>query len=224
MKTLKENVPAKKLDDWDQLYSAPKNINELQDSLEAKIISRQMESMPPTLKELDEELSENSLELRLDKLTKNVTTLENPSAEALRAYFKLHQEEYREASKITLEQVAYAINIRGGDSASDARKALSHSDKDIPQGDDIPIPRHFTDVSSLQLDEIFGERASLAIINLARHSTELPCWGGPLTSVYGVHLVCIKEFTLGKMPPFSEVRLQVLNDWRYETAAEKDQN
>ena len=213
--------PSENSANWDELYMAPQNIQQLQDQLEARFISRQLGSRHPTVDELSEQTAEKSLELRLDKLTKNITTPENPSSEELRAYFELHKEEYRKASTLSLDHVTYTITARGGNSVSAAHNALSISDKIVPVGDETPLPRHFTDVSSLQLDEIFGEPASLAIINLARRSPQLPCWGGPITSAYGVHLVCIKQFELGKIPPFSEARLQVLNDWRYETASKK---
>ena len=213
--------PSENSANWDELYMAPQNIQQLQDQLEARFISRQLGSRHPTVDELSEQTAEKSLELRLDKLTKNITTPENPSSEELRAYFELHKEEYRKASTLSLDHVTYTITARGGNSVSAAHNALSISDKIVPVGDETPLPRHFTDVSSLQLDEIFGEPASLAIINLARRSPQLPCWGGPITSAYGVHLICIKQFELGKIPPFSEVRLQVLNDWRYETASKK---
>ncbi len=213
--------PSENSANWDELYMAPQNIQQLQDQLEARFISRQLGSRHPTVDELSEQTAEKSLELRLDKLTKNITTPENPSSEELRAYFELHKEEYRKASTLSLDHVTYTITARGGNSVSAAHNALSISDKIVPVGDETPLPRHFTDVSSLQLDEIFGEPASLAIINLARRSPQLPCWGGPITSAYGVHLICIKQFELGKIPPFSEARLQVLNDWRYETASKK---
>ena len=220
-KTLIQTEPAGQYENWDKRYAAPQNIQQLQDQLEARLISRQLGSTHPTVDELSEQTAEKSLELRLDKLTKNITTPENPSAEELHAYFEQHKEEYREESTIALDHVTYTIRARGGNSASAAQEALSISDTIVPVGDETPLPRHFTDVSSLQLDEIFGVPASLEIINLARHSPHLPCWGGPITSAYGVHLVCIKQFELGKIPPFSEVRQQVLNDWRYERASKK---
>ena len=219
--TLIHTEPPGQYESWDKRYAAPQNIQQLQDQLEARFISRQLGSRHPTVDELSEQTAEKSLELRLDKLTKNITTPENPSSEELHAYFELHKEEYRKASTLSLDHVTYTITARGGNSVSAAHNALSISDKIVPVGDETPLPRHFTDVSSLQLDEIFGEPASLAIINLARRSPQLPCWGGPITSAYGVHLVCIKQFELGKIPPFSEARLQVLNDWRYETASKK---
>ena len=220
-RTLIQTEPAGQHENWDKRYTAPQNIQQLQDQLEARLMSRQLGAAHPTVDELSEKTAEKSLELRLDKLTKNITTPENPSAEELRSYFEQHKEEYRKSSTLSLDHVTYTIKARGGHSVSAAQEALSTSDKIIPVGDETPLPRQFTDVSSLQLDEIFGEPASLEIINLARRSPQLPCWGGPITSAYGVHLVCIKQFELGKIPPFSEVRLQVLNDWRYETASKK---
>ena len=216
-----ETAPTKNQHSWDELYATPNNIQQLQDQLEEKLISLQMRSRHPNVNQLSEQTTENSLKQRLDKLTKSVTTSEVPSEEELLAFFESQKEEYRGASTITLQQVVYTIAARGGDSISAAQEALSLSEKVTPKGDKAPLPAHFTHISSLQLDETLGKAASLAIINLARYSRELPCWEGPITSVYGAHLICVKQFALGEIPPFSEVRMQVLNDWRYQTASKK---
>ena len=219
--TMMERTPTNN-HSWDELYATPKNIQQLQDRLEEKLISEQMDSKYLSVNELFETTTEKSLELRLDKLTKSITTSEIPSENELRVFFESQKEEYRGASTITLQQVVYTINARGGNSISAAQKALLHSESITPRGDEAGLPTHFTDISSLKLDKILGESATQAIINLARYSRELPCWGGPIISSYGAHLVCVKQFKLGEIPPFPEVRTQVLNDWRYEVSSEKD--
>ena len=45
-------------------------------------------------------------------------------------------------------------------------------------------------------------------------------WGGPVTSVYGAHLIRTLDGQPGHLPPLKEVRGSVLKDWKSEKAKE----
>jgi len=190
-------------------------LHRLQNNIENKLSIKQEHDLFESPQQVNEQLAESSLEKRLVGLTKTVTTNIEPSEFELQNFFKLNQEDYRESSLISFRQVTYAISARGGHAYEAALKDLSASKQGIiPTGDRNPLLNHYEQVSSVRLEELFGEEAGNKIVSLASNTQSLPCWSEPIRSANGYHLICIESFELGPLPSLEEVRFQVLNDWR----------
>jgi hypothetical protein len=214
-------IPNKHTDQQSKLphLEAPKIelgiLDKLQTNIENKLSIKQEQDLFESPQTVNEQLAESSLEKRLVRLTKTVTTNLEPSESELQNFFKLNQEDYRENSLISLKQVTYAISARGGQAYEAAMKDLSASKRGIiPIGDPNPLLDYYEKVTSVRLEELFGEDAANKILSLASNTKSLPCWSEPIRSTNGYHLICIESFELGALPSLKEVRFQVLNDWR----------
>ncbi|MDE0762968.1 MAG: hypothetical protein ACJ04O_06045 [Cellvibrionales bacterium] len=201
---------------WLARYDQPDSIDDLQRSLEHQLLDDQVSDHFPSLEQVDQQVAERSLEDRLTHLTRTITTRAEPSAAELGNFYQRHREAYREAAHMSLRQVVYTSAVHGGMALATAQKALEASrDGSQPIGDNSRLASHYNNLSSLALGDLIGMDASGKIVALARKSTELPCWGGPISSSVGVHLVCIERFALGAVPHLNDVRTQVINDWRH---------
>ncbi len=190
-------------------------LDRLQANVENKLSIKQEQDFFDTPQQLIERLAEKSLEKRLVLLTKTVTTDKEPSEAELLEFFKLNREDYRDNSLVSLRQVTYAISARGGRAYEAAMKDLSASKRGItPTGDQNPLLNHYERVTSVDLEELFGEDAGNKIVALASNTQSLPSWIGPIRSVHGFHLIYVEFFELGPLPSLDEVRFQVINDWR----------
>ena len=65
------------------------------------------------------------------------------------------------------------------------------------------------------IDSVFGKGFYKQIVQL-----EPGKWSGPVTSVYGTHLVRTLDGQTARMPPLEEVRDSVLKDWQSAKAKE----
>ena len=203
-------------DAWDTKGIAPEKVRVLQRTIETSLLAQQEARLFPDTVDVEGQQTADSLEMRLVTATRSITTQETPNEKTLRAFFTRHQEAYREAAVLTLKQVLYSSAVHGGSATEIARNALAASAQGVvPEGDQSSLQDHYTEISSIALGHLMGEPAAEAIVHLARQNNQLPCWTGPLRSSYGVHLVCVEHFTLGSVPAFEDVQLQVLNDWRY---------
>ena len=206
---------------WLAQYDSPDSIDDLQRSLENQLLDDQVAEHFSSVEQVDEQVAERSLEDRLTHLTRTITTRAEPSAAELDTFYQRHREAYREAAQMSLRQVVYTSAVHGGMAQIAATKALEASRNGRqPMGDNSRLASHYDNLSSLALGDLIGMDASRKIVALARKSTELPCWGGPISSSVGVHLVCIERFSLGAVPDLDDVRPQVVNDWRHAVVAQ----
>ena len=206
---------------WLGQYDPPDSIDDLQRSLENQLLDDQVAEHFPSVEQVDEQVAERSLEDRLTHLTRTITTRAEPSAAELDTFYQRHREAYREAAQMSLRQVVYTSAVHGGMALTTAQKALEASrDGSQPIGDNSRLASHYNNLSSLALGDLIGMDASGKIVALARKSTELPCWGGPISSSVGVHLVCLERFELGAVPHLDDVRAQVINDWRHAAVSQ----
>jgi hypothetical protein len=65
------------------------------------------------------------------------------------------------------------------------------------------------------IDSVFGEGFYRQIAELASGE-----WVGPVTSVYGIHLIRTLDGQPARMPPLEEVLDSVLNNWKSAKAKE----
>ncbi len=75
----------------------------------------------------------------------------------------------------------------------------------------------FVEVSTRDIAKVFGESFGEAV---AAKSTLLNEWQGPISSVYGQHLVRVTRATSGQRRKFEEVRTKLALDWQEQSERE----
>lgn len=131
---------------------------------------------------------------------------------ALRAFLDENKASFRAEPKIAFEQVF--INSKSGDGtaerrAGEALEALKSGEPGEELGDPTLLPAS-TPLSSLStIERDFGGAFAKALPALALNE-----WAGPIRSPFGLHLVRVSERVDGYDPALSEVRDEVLRNWR----------
>ncbi len=156
------------------------------------------------------------LRQKMEFLTDTGSYLQKPSPGELEAYFAANKQDYSSEPRLAFEQI-YLGKTPSSDTVSHSLKTL-HSQ---PAKDPNTLGQHTLLPAQLKLsrpdaiDSVFGKGFYSQIAELSPGE-----WGGPVTSVYGTHLVRTLDGVPGHMPPLAEVRATVLKNWKSAKAKE----
>lgn len=210
--------------DWDADRQNLPDITALEQRIEIDLFGVEPASTQGIGADIDLPLDIEAMESKLAGLTKNVTTLRQPTEQELLSYFQQHQGDYRRDSYFSFQQILFSTAKYGGQAYDRAKKTLLDiAADDISSNASGPLKERYYGASSSDIDREFGNNFSSKIIALSIEGDgTMPCWAGPITSGYGAHLVCIEKLTLGEIPDLEDVRAQVVNDWRYWISESED--
>lgn len=110
------------------------------------------------------------------------------------------------------------IYLRKAGDAASIKTSLSHGADWSTLGAPISLPKSLNDADAKQIARDFGEVFAQALAALPSGDK----WAGPIASGFGQHLVRVRSVTLGQKPKLAEIRQQVENDWRVETAKTRE--
>ena len=176
-------------------------------------------------------IDQQAMIAKLSGLTRNVTTLREPDESELAAFYQANLEQYRNDSLFSFRQLFFSSLNHGGETAAVALQALQKLNSGEPiSGDQSPLPPRLINQRSSAIDELFGAGFSEKLLALYADAVsdspsattppeQLPCWTGPVAAASGVYLVCLEAVTRGEILPLEEIRLWVINDWRYAVSA-----
>ncbi|MBT5577189.1 MAG: peptidyl-prolyl cis-trans isomerase [Porticoccaceae bacterium] len=213
-----ENSASQK--DWDaDRYNLP-DISALEQRIEIELFGTEPEATRDIGADIDMPLDIQAMEAKLAGLTKNVTTLRQPTEQELQSYFQRHEANYRRDSYFSFRHMLFSTAAYGGQAYDRAeRELLELKAGAATTSQPSSLKDQYYGVSSSEIDRDFGNNFSTKMIALSLEGDQsngsLPCWAGPITSAYGAHLICIEKLVLGAVPRLEDVRAQVINDWRY---------
>lgn len=84
-------------------------------------------------------------------------------------------------------------------------------------GDAISLPRSPETADPKRIASDFGEDFAAALVNIKQGQ-----WTGPIASGFGLHLVRIRAVQASTRPRLADVRQRLENDWRAQTAKERE--
>ena len=156
------------------------------------------------------------LRQKMEFLTDTGVFLQEPTAGELEAYFAANKQSYRSEPRLAFEQI-YLGKTPPEDTVSHTLKTLlSEPPKDpATLGQRTLLPAQLKLSQPGAIDSVFGKGFYNQLADLAPGE-----WGGPVTSVYGTHLVRTLEDLPARMPPLEEVRPAVLKNWQSAKAME----
>ncbi len=203
--------------DWDLNRQNLPDIAVLEQRIELDLFGAESPSTKGMAPDTDQPMDIQAMEAKLAGLTKNVTTLRQPTEQELQQFYQQNQSDYREASKFSFRHILFSRAKHGGQVYLKAQQALAELELgNNPAGDTSDLSQDYSNVGSDKVDVIFGRGfATKLLTQLLASPQKLPCWTDPISSNYGVHLVCFDNVRLGEFPNLDEVRSQIINDWRY---------
>ena len=211
--------------DWDANRQNLPDISALEQRIETNLFGDEAEGTEGMSADIDEVVNHSAMEIKLEGLTKNITTTRQPTDKELAAFYAEHKAQYRESSRFSFKQIVFSRAKHGGQArlkamqALQALQALQGISETEPQGDQSTLAERYFSATSTRIDDEFGNNFAQKLFELVNEG-DLPCWAGPIASGHGVHLVCIENASLGVIPKLEGVRSQVINDWRFSVVEE----
>ena len=205
--------------DWDANRQNLPDISALEHRIETNLFGDEAEGTEGMSADIDEVVNHSAMEIKLEGLTKNITTTRQPTDKELATFYAEHKAQYRESSRFSFKQIVFSTAKHGGQARLKAMQALQEISETEPQGDQSTLAERYFSATSTRIDDEFGNNFAQKLFELVKEG-DLPCWAGPIASGHGVHLVCIENAILGTVPDLALVRSQVINDWRFSVVKE----
>jgi hypothetical protein len=141
-----------------------------------------------------------------------------PDDATLQAYLDENPEAFERPASFTFEQVLLG---QGADPASieALRASLQAGTDPATVGAGALLPTRLPMMPAPVIDRTFGVGFGAALGALPAGE-----WAGPVDSGYGQHLVRVTDSAPARRPPLDEIRPQVEDAWRGETAREMREN
>ncbi len=157
------------------------------------------------------------LRQKMEFLTDTGIYLKEPSAGELETFFAANEQTYRSEPRLAFEQI-YLGESPPADTVSQTMKKLLSKPAIDPStlGQRTLLPAQLKLSPPAAIDSDFGNGFYRRIAELAPGE-----WVGPVTSVYGIHLIRTLDGRPARLPPLEEVRDAVLQDWK---SAKANQN
>lgn len=137
-----------------------------------------------------------------------------PSDAQLEEWRAAHPERFAATARYSFDQIYFA-------EYEDALAAITGTQPGAnwrELGNPISLPKSAENMPATEVVSRFGQ----VFLDGLKERDFADGWGGPHQSGFGWHLVRIREYAQSDVPPLSEIRDQVANDWRNaEIAARK---
>lgn len=174
----------------------------------------------------DDLVIRRSLVRKMDFLAEGQVQARDVSEDEIKAYYNLRMERYRYPPLISFTHIYFNLDQRGDSAEQAVKQTITQLENSNPEtvdladfGDHFMLKYNYTNQSPGEIQSQFGENFSGQLIGL-----EPGKWHGPIMSGYGLHAVYIKNRVESRIPDWTEVRSQILNDILLEEkAAAKEQ-
>lgn len=160
----------------------------------------------------DDASIQRRLRLKFEVLVEDIAGLSTPTEADLQDYFVKNRDTFSMEPQLSFDQVYF----NGGEqtAAERAHELLAELQAAGPEvnpaqyGDPTLLPAEIPLSSASSVKRQFGDSFVDQLQTLATGK-----WLGPLQSVYGLHLVFVRQYIPGRFPDLSEVRSLVERKW-----------
>jgi hypothetical protein len=152
---------------------------------------------------------------QVEFLAKDLVAYTPPTEADLKKYYDEHQKKYTPDVTYTFTQIYFDPDKRGNNTLMDVNKtkekllaqgSMMQNTEDL--GDRGMTANYFEGSTPLQIRKNFGTGFTDSLMKLKEG-----VWEGPVLSGFGAHLIYINEIVTPPVPPFSEIKAQVAQDW-----------
>jgi hypothetical protein len=166
----------------------------------------------------DDPVTRRRMAQKLEFLTSDLSSMQQPKEGELEQYFIENAESYRGQDTIRFTQVFIDPDKREDETLSDATEILEQlraagvpDAEAIEAGDRLILQTNFTFATEQDIRRQLGSVFAEAVMKL-----EPGQWHGPVLSGYGVHLVYVYELLTAPAAELEEVQALVLKDWHVQ--------
>ena len=201
---------------WERQWQRPPTETELRGLVDARIreevLYRSAQSMGLDRNDV---VVRRRMVQKMELLSQDLATLNDPPEEELQAFFQENQEDYRVPPRVSFRHIYFNLDSRGVAGADSAARALLErlrsTDPDeidvSTLGDRFMLAAEYTLRTPIELQQAFGS-------HFAEEVSEFePGWHGPVGSGYGTHLVEVTERVESGIPEYGQVRERVLVEY-----------
>jgi len=149
---------------------------------------------------------------KLDFLLEELTEEKTPNDEVLAQFIDSNASQFREEPHISFIQVFFNLGKNPELTRNLARKTLVRLNNGATpetEGDPTFEQQTYQGVTPSEIKRVFGTAFSQQLNTL-----EPSEWVGPVTSVYGIHIVKVINKKEGGMPPFSDIRQRAIREYK----------
>jgi len=148
------------------------------------------------------------LRMKMELTTRDLTNTLTPADSILQWYLDQNTHRYQRPAQFSFRQLYFPASSN----TEDIKEALSWLNQGMdyapPKGSTL-LPERVNDESDVRIDQLFGPGFSGQLAK-----APLEKWAGPFESAYGWHLVFLKGSQPSRATLLSEVRAEILRDWR----------
>ena len=141
---------------------------------------------------------------------KQETIPNDPSQEEIKKFFEKNKNNYFIPPTYSFSHHYFSKESDAKERAAEAFHEYQTNGAELT-GDPFFLGKNFYQNSEDEIKKNFGALFFLAIKNLAINE-----WSGPHESVFGEHIILLKEITTGFYPPLEKVLLRVQQDYLSE--------
>ena len=141
---------------------------------------------------------------------KQETIPNDPSQEEIKKFFEKNKNNYFIPPTYSFSHHYFSKESNAKERAAEAFHEYQTNGAELT-GDPFFLGKNFYQNSEDEIKKNFGALFFLAIKNLAINE-----WSGPYESVFGEHIILLKEITNGFYPPLEKVLLRVQQDYLSE--------
>ena len=170
----------------------------------------------------NDEIIKRRLAQKMQFLSNDLATIEEPSEEDLRDFYEENFDDYMSPYSYSFYQIIFSPDQRK-DPKKEALKSKEQIKNNDPSqvkglGDRMPFPYFFEETDANELKRQLGNKFSEELEDLP-----VGQWLGPIQSGFGYHLVYIVDKTPPQRPEFKEVRNELIRDLEYRNQQKLDQ-
>ena len=164
----------------------------------------------------DDSIVRRRLAQKMEFLSQDTATEQEPTEAQLREFFDAHGEQFRTPANATFSHIYFSPDKRGPDVRQDAAQALTRlrAGESIP-GDPFMLQSRYAERTEEQIAGLFGQAFAESVFDLPTSS-----WQGPVESGYGLHLVRVEAKNEARPTSFNGAEADVRAAWFEQARSE----
>jgi peptidyl-prolyl cis-trans isomerase C len=178
------------------------------------------EALALGLDENDDEVRRRLIE-KMQYLSQDTADPEPSSEAELRAFYDASRDTFEVPELATFDQVYFSPSARGDalrGAVDEGLAALRAGRPPAEVGDRTPLRETYENAPREQVEVLFGDALAEAVFTLASGA-----WTGPFESDFGQHLVRLRSRSEKRLPPFDEIREQVVAEFAAQRRRERNE-